>query len=121
MDYNKLVQNHSAELIEKLVTYVIGKDPVEILFNFEDDDQWSIISMHQYEEDLEISLRLHANRNYDLYLGYYDDEDDFFEIVKQLSPEETDLLPDGLKKVMQKVVEDEKGLRLSGNFLQARK
>lgn len=117
MDYKELVQHHSGELIEKLITYIVSKDPVEVLFNFEDDDQWAIVSMHQYEEDLEISLRLHSTGTYDLYLGYYDDEDEFFEIVHALTPAETEQLPEGLKKIMKKVVEDEKGMRLSGNFL----
>ncbi len=117
MDYQELVQNHSSELIDKLVGYVVSKDPVEILFNFEEDDQWSIISMHQYEEDLEISIRLHPNGIYDLYVGYYDDEDEFFEIVHVLNEAEIEQLPQGLKKLMKKVVEDEKGMRIAGNFL----
>ena len=117
MDYKELVQNHSSELIDKLVGYVVSKDPVEILFNFEEDDQWAIISMHQYEEDLEISLRLHPNGIYDLYVGYYDDEDEFFELVHLLTEPEIAQLPEGLKKLMKKVVEDEKGIRISGNFL----
>lgn len=121
MNYEALVQNHSAELIEKLITHVVSQDPVEVLFNFEDNDQWAIVSMHQYEEDLEMSLRMHANQSIDLFVGYYDDEDEFHEIVHVLSEEESALLPDGLKKVMRKVVEDEKGMRLPGNFLSAKK
>ena len=117
MKYEELIQHHSAELIEKLVSFVVSKDPVEILFNFEDDDQWAILSMHQYEEDLEISLRLHPNEIFDLYLGYYDDEDEFHELIHALTPAEIDQLPDGLKKLMKKVVEDEKGMRIAGNFL----
>ncbi|TAH09495.1 MAG: hypothetical protein EAZ12_06505 [Sphingobacteriia bacterium] len=117
MKYEELIQHHSGELIEKLVSYVISKDPVEILFNFEDDDQWAIISMHQYEEDLEISLRLHPNQQFDLYLGYYDDEDEFHELIHALNQAEMDQLPEGLKKLMKKVVDDEKGMRIAGNFL----
>lgn len=117
MKYEELIKDHSSELIDKLVGHVISKDPVEVLFNFEDNDQWAIISMHQYEEDLEISLRLHNNQQFDLYLGYYDDEDDFFELVHILTEAEVAQLPEGLKKVMRKVVDDEKGMRLSGNFL----
>ncbi|MFP5040579.1 hypothetical protein [Parasediminibacterium sp. JCM 36343] len=115
--YDDLVKTNSADLIEKLVAYVVSKDPVEVLFNFLDEDQWAIISMHQYEEDTEISLRLHLNDYYDLYIGYYDDEDEFFEIEHPLTAEEKDLLPEGLKKVMKRVLDDEKGMRLSGNFL----
>jgi hypothetical protein len=117
MDYKALVKNHSGELIEKLVTHIISNNPVEVLFNFEDDDQWSIISMHQYEEDLEISIRLHANGVYDLFLGYYDEEDEFHDIIHPLTDEEVLQLPEGLKKVMKKVVEDEKGMRLSGALM----
>ena len=117
MKYEELVKNHTAELIEKLVTDVVTKDPVEIRFDFEDDDQWAIISMHIYEEDKEISVRLHANNRYALYFGYYDDEDEFFEITKTLTEEEKEGLPKRLQKVMEKVLADEKGMRMPGNFL----
>ncbi|HLD53429.1 MAG TPA: hypothetical protein VJA82_09000 [Sediminibacterium sp.] len=120
MNYEELVKNHSGELIEKLVTHVVSQDPVEVLFNFEDNDQWAIVSMHQYEEDLEISLRMHSNQTIDLFVGYYDDEDEFHEIVHVLNETELEQLPDGLKKVMRKVVDDEKGMRLPGNFLSAK-
>ncbi len=117
MKYEELIKNHSGEMIEKLVTQVLSNDPVEVRFNFEDVDQWSIITMHVYEEDKEISVRLHANDLYDLHFGYYDDEDEFFEITQALTEEEKKILPDGLKKVMKKVLSDEQGMRLPGNFL----
>lgn len=111
------VKNHSKEIIEKLVKKVVGKNPVEILFNYEDDDQWSIITTHEYEEDKEISLRLHANDSYELHVGYYDEDDEFFEVMKPLTEEEKKIIPEGLKKVMKKVLADEEGMRLSGNLL----
>jgi hypothetical protein len=117
MTYEELVKNHAGEMIEKLVTEVISKDAAEVRFEFADNDQWSIISMHVYEEDKEISLRLHANDRYELYFGYYDDEDEFFEIIQALTPEEKKIIPRGLQKVMEKVLTDEQGMRLPGNFL----
>lgn len=117
MNYNELVKSHSDELIEKLVKYVLTKDPVEILFDFLKEDQWAIISMHQYEEDIQVSVRLHLNNYYDLYLGYYDDEDEFFEILQPLTEAEKEMLPPKLKVIMKKVLDDEKGVRLSGHFL----
>ncbi len=117
MTYEELVKDHSGEMIEKLVTEVINKDAVEIRFEFEDNEQWSVISMHIYEEDKEISLRLHPNDRYELYFGYYDDEDEFFEITQQLTPEEKKIIPKGLQKLMGKVLADEQGMRLPGNFL----
>ena len=117
MNYEELVKNHAGKMIERLVTEVLNKDYVEIRFEFEENEQWSIISMHIYEEDKEISLRLHANEKYDLYFGYYDDEDEFHEITKTLTTEEIKIIPKGLQKVMTKVLNDEQGLRIPGGLL----
>lgn len=117
MTYEELVKNHAGELVEKLVTEVINKDVVEVRFEFEDNEQWSVISMHIYEEDKEISLRVYANDRYDLCFGYYDEEDEFFEIIQSLTEEEKKVIPKGLQKVMAKVLADEQGMRLPGNFL----
>ena len=117
MTYEELLKNNAGEMVEKLLTEVINKDVVEVRFEFEDNDQWSLISMHIYEEDKEISLRLHANDRYELCLGYYDDEDEFFEINQPLTPEEKNRIPKKLQKVMEKVLSDEQGMRLPGNFL----
>lgn len=117
MNYEELVKHHAGEMIEKLLTEILSKDAVEIRFEFEDKDQWSIVSMHIYEEDKEISLRLHANDLYDLYFGYYDDEDEFFEIIQPLTAEEIKIVPKGLQKIMQKVLADERGMRIPGKLL----
>jgi len=117
MTFEDLIKNHSADVIEKLITEVLSKDFIEIHFDFLGKDQWSIITTHQYEEDKEISLRVHLNDYYDLYFGYYDDEDEFIEIVHPLTEEEKNILPVRLKKLMKKVLEDEQGMRIPGNFL----
>ena len=115
MGYEERVRDHAAEMIAKLLDEVTAKDSVEIHFGFEDEDQWSFVSMH--EEDNEISLRLHANDLFNLYVGYYDEADEFFEIVQPLTPEETDRIPKGLRKIMQKVLIDERGMRVPGKLL----
>ena len=117
MTFEELIENHSADLIEKLVTEVLTKDSVEIHFDFFEQDQWAIITSHQYAEDKEISLRLHPNDYYDLHFGYYNDDDDFIEIVKPLTGAEIEILPVRLIKVMKKVLDDEQGMRIPNNFL----
>jgi len=117
MTFEELVKNHSADMIEKLVSSVVSKDPVEIRFDFADGDQWAVITMYEYEEDKEVSIRLHLNDHYDLYFGYYDDEDEFFEIIHVLTDEEKKILPEGLKKLMKNVLDKEEGMRIPGNFL----
>jgi hypothetical protein len=116
MTFEELIEHHSADLIEKLVTEILSKDAVEVRFDFFEQDQWAIITSHQYEEDKEISLRLHPNNYYDLYFGYYNDDDDFIEIVKPLTETEIKILPVKLIKVMKKVLIDEKGMRIPNNF-----
>ena len=117
MKQEEMVKKHAVEIIKNLVAELIKKNPVEILYNYEDDDQWSIVTQHVYEEDKEISIRLHENGVYDLHLGYYDKEDEFHEVIKPLTEEEKNLLPESLKKLMSKVLGDEEGMRLSGSFL----
>jgi hypothetical protein len=117
MTFEELIRDHSADMIEKLVSWVIAEDMAEIRFDFQDDDQWAVITMYEYEEDKEVSIRLHLNDRYDLYFGYYDDEDEFFEIIHQFTEEEKKILPDGLKKLMKNVLDKEEGMRIPGNFL----
>ena len=117
MTFEELIKDHSANVIEKLITEVLANDPVEIHFDYLEQDQWSIITSHQYEEDKEVSVRLHPNDYYDLYFGYYNDDDDFIEIVQPLTEEEKKILPVRLQKIMKKVLEDEQGMWIPNNFL----
>jgi hypothetical protein len=117
MTYEELVKNHAGSLVEKLVTEVINKEIVEVHFEMDDTAEWSVIKMHIYEEDKEISVRLHSNDQWFLHFGYYDDDDEFLELIQPLTQAEKDLIPKGLQKVMLKVLVSEKGMRLPGNFL----
>ncbi|MCA6450258.1 MAG: hypothetical protein IM584_14930 [Chitinophagaceae bacterium] len=117
MNYEELVRNHAAEMIERLVTWAVNTDAVDIHFDYQDNDQWAILTMHVYEEDKEISLRLHPKDLYDLYFGYYDEEDEFFEIIHVLTDKEKESIPEALKKLMKHVLDKEEGMRIRGNLL----
>ena len=117
MTYEELVKNHPGSLVEKIVTEVVNKDTVEVHFEDEDDEQWAVIKVHVYEEDKEMALRLLSDDRWVLQFGYYDDEDEFIELLQPLTQTEIDLIPKRLQKVMRKVVATEEGLRLPGNFL----
>jgi hypothetical protein len=117
MTYEELVKKHPGSLVEKIVTEVVTKDTVEVHFEIEDDEPWSVIKVHIYEEDKEMALRLLSEGRWVLQFGYYDDEDEFIELLQPLTQTEIDLIPKGLQKVMLKVLLSEEGLRLPGNFL----
>jgi hypothetical protein len=117
MTYEELVKKHPGSLVEKIVTEVLSKDIVEVFFEDEDDQQWAVIKVHIYEEDKEMALRLLPGDKWVLQFGYYDDEDEFIELLQPLTQLEIDLVPKRLQKVMHKVVSSEEGLRLPGNFL----
>jgi hypothetical protein len=117
MTYEELVQKHPGSLVEKIVTEVLNKDTVDVYFEDEDDEQWAVIKVHIYEEDKEMAIRLLSNNRWILQFGYYDDEDEFIELLQPLTQQEIDLIPKGLQKVMLKVLVSEEGLRLPKNFL----
>jgi hypothetical protein len=117
MTYEELVKKHAGSLVEKIVTEVVNKDAVDVFFEDEDDEQWAVIKVHIYEEDKEMAIRLLSGNRWILQFGYYDDEDEFIELLQPLTQPEIDLIPKGLQKVMLKVVLSEEGLRLPGNFL----
>jgi hypothetical protein len=111
------VKEQSNELIADLIKWATGKAPVEIRFVDLDDDCCAIITLYDYKGDKELSLRLHLNDVYDVHVGHYDDEDEFIEIAEPLSPEQKAILPEKLKKVMKKVLNDESGIRVPGSLL----
>jgi hypothetical protein len=117
MTYEETVRQHPGSLVEKIVTEVLNKISVEVHFEMQDDDEWSVIKVHVYEEDKEMALRLLSEDRWVSQFGYYDDDDEFIELLQPLTPPEKDLIPKGLQRVMPKVLTSEEGLRLPGNFL----
>ena len=117
MTYEELVKKHPGSLVEKIVTEVVNKDAFDVYFEDEDDDQWAVIKVHIYEEDKEMAIRLLSDNRWILQFGYYDDEDEFIELLQPLAQPEIDLIPKALQKVMLKVLVSEQGLRVPGNFL----
>ncbi|MBS1604727.1 MAG: hypothetical protein JST42_18820, partial [Bacteroidetes bacterium] len=64
-----------------------------------------------------MAIRLHPGDKWSLQFGYYDDEDEFIEVVQPLAQAAIDTIPQGLQKVMRKVLSSEEGLRVPGNLL----
>ncbi len=62
MTFEELVKGHPGSLVEKLVTEVVNKDTVEVHFEIQEDELWSVIKVHLYEEDKEMALRLLSER-----------------------------------------------------------
>jgi len=117
MHYEALITNDPGQLVKKLVSELSSKKGVDVRFEFAGNDQWSVVSVYMDEQDNELSLRLHHNGSFELYIGYYDDEDELQELSKALSSEEIQHIPKSLQKVMGKVVADEQGLHVPGSIL----
>lgn len=113
----ELIRQHPGSLVQKIVAEVVSKKAVDVQFENEDDEQWAVVKIHLYEEDKEMAIRLLSKDRWVLQLGYYDDEDEFIELLQPLTQPEIDLIPKGLQKVMLKVLASEEGLRVPGNFL----
>jgi len=112
-----MVKNHSDDVLSNFLAGMFAKDMVEIRFEFEANEQWAVVSAFNDEDDSEISLRAHSGPRYLLYLGYYDDKDEFLELVQPLTADQVATIPGALAKLMMKVLDDEQGMRVPGNLL----
>jgi hypothetical protein len=117
MKNEELIRQHPDILVKKIVEETIGAKAVDIHFEDEDDEQWAVVKVHIYDEDKEMALRLLSKDKWVLQLGYYDEEDEFIELLQPLTQAEINLIPTGLQKVMLKVLASEEGLRVPGSFL----
>jgi hypoxanthine phosphoribosyltransferase len=115
------LQKNSIEILETLLNQVLTETHVDVSFDYFKNDSWSSVTYNNYEEDIEISVRLHNNKTYDLHIGFYDKEDEFQELNHILNEEQIVSIPLGLKKVMMKVVLDEEGLRVPCSLLLGKK
>jgi hypothetical protein len=115
--YEELVKNDPGSLVGQIVKEVVNKKAVDIHFEEEDDDQWAIVKVHKEDEDQEMAIRLLSGDKWVLQFGFYDDQDEFIELLQPLTQPEITLIPQGLQKVMRKVLSGEEGLRVPGNLL----
>lgn len=111
------LRQHPGTFVEQIVKDLVSKKAVDVHFEDEDDTAWAEVKTHDYEADTEMGLRLLTEGRWVLQFGYYDDDDEFIELLQPLTPAEIGLIPNGLQKGMLKVLASEKGLRLPGDFL----
>jgi len=114
--YEELVRNNPGSLVAQIVTTVVKQKSVDVHFEEEDDQQWAIVKVYM-EEDHEMAIRLQTGDKWILQFGYYDDDDEFTELLQPLTPPDIDRIPQALQKVMRKVLTSEEGLRVPGNLL----
>lgn len=115
--FEELVKTRPGSLVEQIVTEVVNKKAVDVHFEEEDDEQWAIVKVHNDEEDQEMAIRLLTEDKWVLLFGFYDDKDEYIELLQALAQPEIALIPQGLQKVMRKVLSSEEGLRVPGNLL----
>lgn len=115
--YEELIRNNPGSLVEEIVKEVVNKKAVDVHYEEEDDDQWAIIKVFKEDEDQEMAIRFLPGDKWVLQFGYYDDDDEFVELLQPLSQVEMGLIPQGLQKVMRKVLASEEGLRVPGSLL----
>lgn len=115
--YEELVCNQPGALVEQIVKVVAKQKAVDVSFEEEDDQQWAIVKVHKEDEDLEMAIRLQTGDKWILQFGYYDDDDEFIELLQPLTQPDIDKIPLALQKVMRKVLVSEEGLRVPGTLL----
>lgn len=115
--YEELVRNQSGPLVEQIVTAVVKQKSVDVSFEEEEDQQWAIVKVYKEAEDQEMAIRFQTGEKWILQFGYYDEDDEFIELLQPLTQADIDRIPQALQKVMRKVLTSEEGLRVPGNLL----
>jgi hypothetical protein len=116
-EYEELISKHPGNLVEKIVTAAGSQKAVDVHFEDEEDEEWAVLKVHFYEEDTEMAIRLLQDNKWVLQFGYYDDDDEFIELLQPLAQPEIALIPLALQKVMRKVLASGEGLRVPGSLL----
>lgn len=117
----KGIERTASEIITELLEKLSQQNQVDIRFDFEGEDSWSVITLFDEEDDSQLSLRYYGNQKYVLVAGAYDESDDFVEVAEALTDTFVSNLPEGCTLLMHKVRDDEKGMRLAGHFLVRKK
>ena len=117
----KGIERNTAEIVSELLETLSQQNQVDIRFDFEGEDSWSVITLFDEEDDSQLSLRYYGNQKYLIVAGAYDEEDDFVETAEALTDTLVSDLPEGCTLLLHKVRDDEKGMRLAGHFLLRKK
>lgn len=104
-------------LIKNFISWAVAEDHLDIHHNYQDQDEWAQLTHHLYDEDKEISIKLHKSNLCELHIGFYDEKDDFHELATPIDIHLLPLIPESLLKLMQHVIDKEEGIRVPGNLL----
>ncbi|WP_276485777.1 hypothetical protein [Paraflavitalea pollutisoli] len=104
-------------VLQKLLKELAESKAFDVHFEEMEEESCALVKANDYEEDTETALQLLVKGRWQLSLGYYNEKDDFIELLQPLGQAEISLIPAGLQKGMLKVLESEEGLRLPGLLL----
>lgn len=115
--YEEQLSQHPDTILQKLLKELAASKAFDVHFEEGDDESYAVVKTNDYDEDTETALRLLPQEQWALSFGYYNEKDDFIELLQPLGQTEINLIPNGLQKGMLKVLESEDGLRLPGLLL----
>lgn len=115
--YEEQIKQQPGVVLQKLLKELAATKAFDVHFEDDDDESCAVVKTNDYDEDTETGLRLLLQGRWALSFGYYNEKDDFIELLQPLGQTEISLIPNGLQKGMLKVLESEEGLRLPGVLL----
>lgn len=115
--YEEQLRQHPGTVLQKLLKELGETKAFEVHFEDDEDESCAVVKVNDYDEDTETALRLLLQGRWVLAFGYYNEKDDFIELIQPIGNTEVSLIPNGLQKGMLKVLESEEGLRLPGLIL----
>lgn len=114
----KHFSQHAVKLLQALLLEIFKWDSVDIGIGLGGKKTCAMITHDPSNSDKQLSLRLHPDGCFDLYFECYE-EDDYGTAVYELTKQDTLLIPDGLKKLMEKAMKTQLPLAVTKNTLQS--
>lgn len=114
----KHFSDHAVKLLQALLLETFKWDSVDIGVCLDGKKTYSMITHDQWNSDKQLSLRLHPGGRFDLYFECYE-EDDYASAVYELTDQDALLIPERLKKLMEKARKTRKPIGANKNTLQS--
>jgi len=122
---DKLNENlalYSNQLITEMLKEILVEDDVFISMHTQGkENRWTSVVYDWYDSNQQIEIRLNGQGTFELYLDYWDEEGLRVEKIHNLSPEQTEILPEGLRILMHEAYKSGDSKSVKKNVLSAKK
>jgi hypothetical protein len=118
MQFADILKADATVLADFILKWAADQPAVDIQHDEDENEEpYSYIVHFHEEDDQQVAFRLYADGTGHIYIGYYNEKDDFIETFRHLTAAQLHALPANFLKLLKKVLSDEEGMRVPGKVL----